>query len=642
MKSLNHLLILPAMLVCQTLTAQTNHLTISDQFPSQGETISFTYDPAGTKLANKESITATIYYIDGKKNPADNITLTQQGKLLKGSLTIPVSARAFFFKISKDTSVDNNSGKGYTYMVYNGKEPIQGAYASEAMVYSGLGNSLAKIPADKARSLKLLKQEIAAFSQSEKEYASQYYRALSISTDPDDIVLLNSKLADLKNSRDEKELLQAVSILMMQKKKPEADSLTAMIKLKFPQGTVDKNAEINDIMKEKDVKKMDSLYQVFVRHFPENPIEPSSLYDMLKMQLVYGYLKSNNYDACEKYLALVNDKSILFNALNSVAWQLAVKGERMELAEKLSKQSVDIVNDRFENPVASPFGTVAKAKNDAAGYRFMVGDTYAYILVKEGKFAEALKIQQPLYERSDKKGGPVIAHYVQILNATGNYAQAKEIAENGMKSEKIDPELEPALKVSYVKLNGSDNGYAEYVAGLKSISQGKIMANLEKTMLNQPSPAFALQDFDGKTVSLADLKGKTVVVDFWATWCGPCKASFPGMQKAVNKYKDDPNVVFLFVDTWESVEDYIPGVKKFIEDNKYTFHVLFDEKNADGRQAKVVSAFGVSGIPTKFVIDKDGVIRFKYVGYSGSDEKVLDEVSNMITLANNPVKAPVK
>src|SRR3569833_2406024 len=103
------------------------------------------------------------------------------------------------------------------------------------------------------------------------------------------------------------------------------------------------------------------------------------------------------------------------------------------------------------------------------------------------------------------------------------------------------------------------------------------------------------------------------------------------MQMAVNKYKNDPNVQFLFVDTWESGKDYEPGVRKFITDNKYTFHVLMDEKNDAGRQAKIVSAYKVDGRPTKFIIDKNGNIRFKYVGYSGSPEKVLDEVTNMIT-----------
>ncbi len=111
------------------------------------------------------------------------------------------------------------------------------------------------------------------------------------------------------------------------------------------------------------------------------------------------------------------------------------------------------------------------------------------------------------------------------------------------------------------------------------------------------------------------------------------------MQMAVNKYKDDPNVKFLFVDCWETAQNYADGVKKFIADNKYTFHVLLDEKNDEGRQAKVVSSYKVEGIPTKFIIDKDGNIRFKYVGYSGSSDKVLEEVSNMIELTGNPEMA---
>ncbi|RYY06048.1 MAG: TlpA family protein disulfide reductase, partial [Sphingobacteriaceae bacterium] len=117
---------------------------------------------------------------------------------------------------------------------------------------------------------------------------------------------------------------------------------------------------------------------------------------------------------------------------------------------------------------------------------------------------------------------------------------------------------------------------------------------------------------------------------------GPCKASFPGMQLAVNKYKTDPNVKFLFIDTWETDKNYLAGVKKFITDNHYSFDVLMDEKGEDDRQSKVVSLFKVEGIPTKFILDKDGNIRFKHVGFSGSAEGLRDEVSAMIEMATNP------
>src|SRR5690554_335086 len=68
-----------------------------------------------------------------------------------------------------------------------------------------------------------------------------------------------------------------------------------------------------------------------------------------------------------------------------------------------------------------------------------------------------------------------------------------------------------------------------------------------KAHVSAPAPDFVLKDLDGNTVSLKDQKDKVVILDFWATWCGPCIQSFPSMQTAIDLYKNDPNVVFLFI-----------------------------------------------------------------------------------------------
>jgi len=153
-------------------------------------------------------------------------------------------------------------------------------------------------------------------------------------------------------------------------------------------------------------------------------------------------------------------------------------------------------------------------------------------------------------------------------------------------------------------------------------------------MLDEKAPLFKLVNLEGKQVSIEDLKGKVVVADFWATWCGPCKASFPAMQKAINKYKNEPNVTFVFIDTWEQAEEREKKVKEFIDKNKYNFNVLYDVAKPDEDNSfTVVSDYKVNGIPTKFIIDKKGTIRFKKVGFDGSDESLISELSMMIELA---------
>jgi thiol-disulfide isomerase/thioredoxin len=146
-------------------------------------------------------------------------------------------------------------------------------------------------------------------------------------------------------------------------------------------------------------------------------------------------------------------------------------------------------------------------------------------------------------------------------------------------------------------------------------------------MTNEPAPKFNLKDLDGNDISLASLKGKVVVVDFWATWCGPCIASMPAMNTVQGKLKTRDDVAFVFVDTWQTETDKKQNAADFLKKNNYPFHVLLDNDD------KVVSDFKVNGIPTKFIIDKTGNIRFKSVGFGGNDDALIDEVAMMVEMA---------
>lgn len=162
-----------------------------------------------------------------------------------------------------------------------------------------------------------------------------------------------------------------------------------------------------------------------------------------------------------------------------------------------------------------------------------------------------------------------------------------------------------------------------------------IKTKLESQLIKKTAPDFTLIDLDGKKVTLSDLKGKVVVIDFWATWCKPCISSFPGMQATIEKYKSDKDVVFLFIDTWEQSPNYRSEVEYFIKNNGYNFQVLFDEMQDP--QKSVTTAYDVKGIPNKVIIDKEGFIRLQSAGSGRNIEQIITEMSAKIELVKEAI-----
>lgn len=120
---------------------------------------------------------------------------------------------------------------------------------------------------------------------------------------------------------------------------------------------------------------------------------------------------------------------------------------------------------------------------------------------------------------------------------------------------------------------------------------------------SQVAPPFTLTDLEGKTVSLADYRGKNVYLNFWASWCPPCRAEMPDMERIYQELKDQDFVVLAV-----NVREDPTTVQQFITTNAFTFPVLLDGKGT------VVSSYKVSAIPVSVFINKEGVIVSKQVG----------------------------
>ncbi len=130
--------------------------------------------------------------------------------------------------------------------------------------------------------------------------------------------------------------------------------------------------------------------------------------------------------------------------------------------------------------------------------------------------------------------------------------------------------------------------------------------NIGKLDLDQVKPQaidFTLKDINGKSHTLSQYKGKIVLLNFWASWCPPCREEMPSMQKLFTSW-DKNKYVMLAVNLKEDES----AVKAFARQNNYTFPILLD------RDGKVGHAYMVRGIPTTYLIDKDGKIVTRVVG----------------------------
>jgi thiol-disulfide isomerase/thioredoxin len=139
------------------------------------------------------------------------------------------------------------------------------------------------------------------------------------------------------------------------------------------------------------------------------------------------------------------------------------------------------------------------------------------------------------------------------------------------------------------------------------------LANIEEPNINSgiTDPlSFRLTKLDGSPLEMSSLRGKIIVINFWATWCGPCRTELPLFEKTIDKYRNDSDVVFLAVTTDEDRKQ----VPEFIRENKYKLPVAF----ADGLDAH----FDVTGIPTTIILDRKGAVSFKIRGFNPKDDFV--------------------
>jgi thiol-disulfide isomerase/thioredoxin len=178
-------------------------------------------------------------------------------------------------------------------------------------------------------------------------------------------------------------------------------------------------------------------------------------------------------------------------------------------------------------------------------------------------------------------------------------------------------------RVLWIDLGGTDTGWEAWLtnsAPARPIAPAVVAtASTGWEKLNKPMPDFELPDMTGKTWRLTDLRGKTTLINVWATWCGPCKMELPQLQKLYEKLKNRDDIRIITLNT-----DDNPGViESFLRETQYTFPVLPARAYVD----KLIPSLS---IPRNWIVDRDAILRLESVGYGGDGDKWVDSIIETI------------
>ena len=156
------------------------------------------------------------------------------------------------------------------------------------------------------------------------------------------------------------------------------------------------------------------------------------------------------------------------------------------------------------------------------------------------------------------------------------------------------------------------------------LTSGLVMAGCSPSSaqgveVGNQAPDFQLQSLDGQTVSLGDLQGKPVLINFWATWCSPCRGEMPYIQEIYEEWSDR-GLVVLAINIGESSSK----AEEFMQSYNLSFTVLLDTKQ------DVAQKYNIQYIPTTFFIDKDGIIQDKLIGAFQNKTQIENRLSKIM------------
>lgn len=597
---------------------------IKPEFPKRGEVVTIYFTPAltvkedTTQINEKDTAVTMVFTYSNFYNVPYRLPMEKKGDHWEASFLLERYATYATFTLESGTKIQlPKKMKHYEVAVFNKDNRVKSGYLYES--YS-LSAQMGKDSAVPDLQLALLQKELEIYPDN--------YEAK--------VRLLHNKMNRTTGDEKEKYRIQALNVIaanfykkpgdpglrdkttmgyLIIGEKTRVDSIHKVIRDKYPNTDAGYDMQVSEIQRLDDKKERKNKAEALLK---KTPSAKAKFINELHETLMEYYVETKNLKKSLYHLNLIKADTTPYRgpALLKHAQLFLNNGMLLDTALVYTERAFGLAESfpagliRYwpETGYVLPYVSPSVKMQVVQTARANSLSLKALILHKKGDRQKAGEnLSRALALSSDPK---TLANAAVYYRLEGNYEDAYHLTKKLVMDGQEDTAAQRHMQEDYTKWKKNTDGWEKEMKDVTDHWRTVIMIGLKKERINKKLPVMErLVNIKGEPVPASAMEGKVVVIDFWATWCVPCMKEMPYLQAVYNRYKDNPKVLFMVVNSGSG--NTLQDAQGWKGNKTYSFPVYYTDEKLLGER------FGFNVIPSTFIVSPSGYIQFRNIGFEG-------------------------